>query len=124
VYLAPSLFLALKSATTCNLTNGVWAKKLWVDPAKKNSRDRRPAVKALHARCQNQASNSGAEVMMLNLGRFAGLGMGYVPKRHADSARRRVPKRPTGPDVREDVERERLARLASAIGRRIMNIYI
>jgi hypothetical protein len=31
--------------------------------------------------------------MVLNVGHFAGLGMGYVPKRHADSAPRRVPKR-------------------------------
>jgi hypothetical protein len=60
--------------------------------------------------------------MMLNVGHFAGLGVMCVPKRHADSALRRVPKRPTRPDVREDVEREHLARLASAIGRRIMNI--
>jgi len=60
--------------------------------------------------------------MMLNVGHFAGLGVGYVPKLHTDSARRRVPKRPTGPDVRKDVEREHLARLASAVGRRIMNI--
>jgi len=60
--------------------------------------------------------------MMLNVGHFAGLGVGYVPKRHADSARSRVPKRPTAPDVREDVEREHLALLASAVGRRIMNV--
>ena len=96
--------------------------KLWVDPAKKNSRTGARLLRALYARCQDQASNSDAEVMMLNLGRFAGLGVGHVPKRHADSARGRVPKRPTASDVREDVERQHLALLASAVGRRIMNI--
>ena len=122
MYLAPSLYLALKCATTRNLTNGGWAKTLWVDPAKKTAGIGARLLKALHARCRDQAGNSGAEVTMLNAGHFAGLGVGYVPKRHADSARGRVPKRLTRPDVREDVEREHLARLASAVGRRIMNV--
>jgi len=60
--------------------------------------------------------------MVLNVGHFAGLGVAYVPKRHGDSARGRVPKRLTGPGVREDVDLEHLSRLASAIGRRIINI--
>jgi len=30
-------FLALKCATIRNLTNGVWAKTLWFDPAKKKA---------------------------------------------------------------------------------------
>jgi hypothetical protein len=115
-------FLALKRATTRNITNEVWAKTLWGDSAKKTAGTGARLLKALHARCQDQSGNSGAEVMMLNEGHFAGLGVVYVPKRHADSARGRVPKRPTGPDVRKDVEREHLSRLASAIGRRIMNV--
>jgi hypothetical protein len=109
-------------ATTRNLTNGVWAKTLWGDSAKKTAGTGARLLRALHARCQDQAGNSGAEAMMLNVGHFAGLCVGYAPKRHVDLARRRVPKRPTGPDVREDVEREHLARLASAVGRRIMNV--
>lgn len=40
-------------------------------------------------------SNNGAEMMALNVGRFADLGMGYVPKRHSDSVWLRVPKCPT-----------------------------
>jgi hypothetical protein len=79
-------------------------------------------LKALHARCKDQTGNFGAEVMVLNVGHFAGAGLGHVQKRHADSAPRRVPKRHTGPDVRKDVEREHPPRLASAVGRRIMNI--
>ena len=120
-------FFALKRATISNLTNSTPTEPsslrvAVVDSAKKTAGTDARLLRALHARCQDQAGNSGAEVMVLNVGHFAGLGVVCVPKRHADSARRRVPKRPTGPDVREDVEREYLARLASAIGRRIMNI--
>src|SRR5215510_5719588 len=35
-------------------------------------------------------------MMVLNVGHFAGFDAGYVPKRHADLAPRRVPKRHTG----------------------------
>ena len=97
MYLAPSFYLALKCATTRNLTNGVWVKPLWVDSAKKTAGTGARLLRALHARCQDQAGNSGAEAMMLNVGHFAGLCVGYAPKRHVDLARRRVPKRPTGP---------------------------
>ena len=120
-------FLALKRATTRNLTKSTptepsSSREAVGRSCKKNSRNGARLLRALYARCQDQAGNSGAEVMMLNVGHFAGLGVGRVPKRHADSARGRVPKRPTRPDVREDVEREHLARLASAVGRRIMNV--
>lgn len=39
--------------------------------------------------------NNGAEMMALNVGHFADLGMEYVPKRHSDSVCMRVPKCPT-----------------------------
>src|SRR5262245_58888229 len=121
-------FLALKRATIGNLTNSTptepsSSREAVVDSAKKTAGTAARVLIALHARCQDQADNSGAEVMVLNVGHFAGLDVVFVPKRHADSARRRAPKRPTGPDVGDDVEREHLARLASAICRRIMNIY-
>jgi hypothetical protein len=61
-------------------------------------------------------------VAVLKVGHFAVVGAEYVPKRHIDPAPMSVPKLHTTPDARDDVEREHLARLASAVGRRIMNI--
>lgn len=51
------------------------------------------------------ARNHGAEVVVLSLGHFTGLGVGHVPKRPRDSVCRRVPKRPTDSARRRDTKR-------------------
>jgi hypothetical protein len=122
VYLAPSLFCrsnVRQPATSDQKTIAVARRKIFAarrtvrpDSLEAALVDYRKIIRAIAERRRAMAQ--------LNVRRFAGLGVGYVPKRHADRGQRASLSAPQSRT--KDVEREHFARLASAVGRRIMNV--